>query len=57
VIEWDSEVNRSAGFARLQIERERHIAKRLREVAETANRVLAVVEVERARGVLEALRP
>jgi hypothetical protein len=56
VLEWDAEVNRSAGFARLQLERERHIAKRIREIAETAKRVLAVVEVERAQGVLTALR-
>jgi len=56
VLEWDAEVNRSAGFARLQLERERHMAARLREIAEYAGRVLAVIEVERTKGVLEALR-
>ncbi len=53
---WDAEINRSAGFARLQREREAFMAGRLRELARDAPRVLAVVEVERVRGVLTALR-
>ncbi len=53
---WDAEVNRSVGFARLQREREKFIASRLGEIAEGAARVLAVVEVERVKGVLAALR-
>lgn len=55
VLEWDAEVNRSAGFARLQREREAHMAARLREIALTWRRVLAVIEVERIKGVLVAL--
>jgi len=53
---WDAEVNRTAGFARLQREREGHIAERLRELAQGRSRVLAVIEVERVKGVLAALR-
>ncbi len=56
VLEWDAEVNRTAGFAQLQRRREAHMASRLREIAATAPRVLAVVEVERVKGVLAALR-
>lgn len=56
VLAWDAEVNRAAGFTRLQREREAHMARRLREIAARARRVLAVVEVERSRGVLAALR-
>ncbi len=56
VLEWDAEVNRSPGFARLQREREAHMASRLREMASTTSRILAVIEVERAKGVLAALR-
>jgi heme-degrading monooxygenase HmoA len=56
VIAWDGEVNRRAGFAALQHRRERHMASRLRELATDAGRVLAVVEVERAKGVLAGLR-
>ncbi len=52
---WDAEVNRSAGFARLQRERERFTGSRLRELAQGPVKVLAVVEVERAKGVLAAL--
>ncbi len=54
-IAWDAEINRSVGFARLQKERERFIAGRLRDAAEGTARVLAVVEVERAKGVLAEL--
>ncbi len=55
-IAWDAEVNRSAGFIRLQREREDHIAGRLREMAAPGTRVFAVIEVERVTGVLAALR-
>ncbi len=53
---WDAEVNRSAGFARLQKEREKFMAGQLRKLAQGGMRILAVVEVERIRGVLTALR-
>ncbi len=56
VLEWDAEVNRTAGFAKLQHRREAHMADRLKEIAARAPRVLAVIEVERVRGVLAALR-
>lgn len=53
---WDAEVNRTPGFARLQRQREAFMAVRLREIATEASRVLAVIEVERVKGVLAALR-
>lgn len=53
---WDAEVNRTVGFTRLQREREKYMASRLCQVAESAPRVLAVIEVERVKGVLAALR-
>lgn len=55
-IAWDAEVNRPVGFARLQREREAFIAGRLRALAEDRARILAVIEVERVKGVLAALR-
>lgn len=55
-IAWDAEVNRTVGFTRLQREREKFMAARLREVANGDRRVLAVIEVERVKGVLAALR-
>lgn len=56
VLEWDKEVNGSPGFARLQARREAFLTSRLREIAETGGTVLAVIEVERVKGVLAALR-
>ncbi len=53
---WDAEVNRTAGFTRLQREREKFMASRLREVAQDGRQILAVIEVERVKGVLAALR-
>lgn len=56
VLAWDAEVNRAPGFTRLQREREAHMARRVREIAAGARRILAIIEVERARGVLASLR-
>ena len=55
VLEWDAEVNGSPGFRRLQRRREAHIASRLEDLAREG-KTLAVIEVERAQGVLSALR-
>jgi hypothetical protein len=54
-VAWDAEINRTVGFARLQKEREKFIAGRLRDLAQGPARILAVVEVERAKGVLAGL--
>ena len=56
VLEWDGEVNRSAGFRRLQRLREQHMAEGLRALAAEASPILAVVELEREKGVAAALR-
>ncbi len=56
VLEWDAEVNGSPGFVRLQARRERFMAARLREIARSVGSVLAVIEVERVKGVMAALR-
>ncbi len=56
VLEWDAEVNGSPGFQRLQARREAFMAGRLREIAASEPSVLAVVEVERVRGVQVALQ-
>ncbi len=54
-VAWDAEINRTVGFARLQKEREKFIALRLRQLANGRSVVLAVIEVERAKGVLAEL--
>jgi hypothetical protein len=56
VIEWDAEVNGPPGFAQLQARREAYMAARLREITTSGGSVLAVIEVERVRGVLADLR-
>ncbi|HKW42751.1 MAG TPA: hypothetical protein VJP06_01065 [Thermoplasmata archaeon] len=56
VLEWDAEVNGSPGFKRLQARREAFMADRLREIAASRPSVLAIIEVERARGVQAALQ-
>ncbi len=55
VREWDALVNGSAGYRRLQGEREAFIARRLRQLAAKYRTLLALVEVERAGGVLGRL--
>ena len=56
VLEWDATVNGSPGFVRLQTRREAFMANRLREITASSDSVLALIEAERAKGVLTALR-
>ena len=56
VLAWDAEVNGPPGFARLQAKREAFMAARLRQIAAEGASVLAIIEVERTKGVLAALR-
>lgn len=55
VLEFDSAVNGSKGFKRLEKARENHMAERLAELSRDCVTVLAVVEAERAEGVGNAL--
>ncbi len=54
-IKWDAIVNGPRSLARVEAERERHMAARLREEAATVKRLLAVVPVARLAGVLANL--
>ncbi len=56
VREWDVRVNGSEGYRKLQSEREAFIARRIRQLASRYGTLLALVEVERADGVLGRLR-
>lgn len=56
VREWDGRVNGSEGYRKLQAEREEFIARRIRQLARKYRTLLALVEVERADGVLGRLR-
>ena len=56
VLAWDARVNRARGLRALQREREAHVARRLLEISRAGGPLLALVELERARGVAERLR-
>ena len=55
VAEWDALVNRTAGYRRLQEEREAFLARRIRQLASRYGVLLALVEVERVGGVRRSL--
>jgi len=52
---WDREVNALQGFSMLTKRREDYMARRIRELAGKYDRIAAVVEVERAAGLLSRL--
>ncbi len=56
VREWDARVNGSEGYRKLQAEREAFVSRRIRQLASRYGVLLALVEVERAEGVLDRLR-
>jgi hypothetical protein len=55
VLDWDRRLRKVRGYDLLEKRREAEMAKRLQELAEKTERLLAVVEVERASGVAERL--
>ncbi len=55
VLAWDARVNRARGLRALQGKREAHMAARISELSHSGETLLALVEVERARGVSAGL--
>jgi pheromone shutdown protein TraB len=55
VREWDAVVNQSAGYRKLVAEREEFLARRIRQLASRYGVLLALIDVERAKGVLGRL--
>jgi hypothetical protein len=56
VLDWDRRLRKVKGYDRLEMRREAEITKGVVELAGRAKRLFAVVEVERAAGVLECLQ-
>jgi len=56
IIDWDRRVNRSRGFRELQLRREAHMAEVLESVSRKRGSLMAVIEMERVEGVVDALR-
>ncbi|MDI6917406.1 MAG: hypothetical protein QMC80_06380, partial [Thermoplasmatales archaeon] len=55
IFEWDKIVNKLKGFRALEKKREEHMSKKLSELSEKHNRILAVVELQRLKGISEML--
>ena len=55
VFEWDKTVNKLKGFRALEKKREEYISKRLSELSERHNKILAVIELQRLKGISEIL--
>jgi pheromone shutdown protein TraB len=54
-IDWDRRVNKAKGFRKLEAERERHMARALVKLCSRYRNVLALVDCERADGVIGQL--
>jgi hypothetical protein len=55
VADWDRKVNRAKGFRELERAREEHMTGALRSMARQYKTILAVIEQERAQGVVDLL--
>jgi hypothetical protein len=55
VTDWDRKVNRARGFRELERAREEHMATALRSMARQYKSILAIIEYERAQGLVDLL--
>lgn len=55
-LEWDAYVNTVKSYRQVSLNRERHMADEIRDIARYRRSLLAVIEVERAEGVASLLR-
>ena len=55
-LDWDRFISRKKGFAALDKRREEHIAKELIDCAKYRKSILAVIEVERTKGIAEHIQ-
>lgn len=53
VLEWDREINKLKGFRNLESKREEHMARELLRLAKEHNRILCVIEMQKAEGVCQ----
>lgn len=54
-LDWDEYVSKKKGFGKLDRMREKHIAEELIDISRYRKSILAVIEVERVKGVLEIM--
>lgn len=55
-VRWDREVNGLPGFRKMTERREEYMARRIAKLSEKYGKIAAVVEVERASGVIDRLK-
>ncbi len=55
VIEWDRTVNKVKGYANLEKRREHYVAHKLKQLSGGYKRIMVVVELQRAEGILKHL--
>ena len=53
VLEWDRVINKLKGFRNLETKREEHMAKELLRLAKENDRILCIMEMQRAEGVCQ----
>ena len=56
IYEWDKTVNRLKGFRKLEEKREEHIAKRIMDLSKRHDKILAIVELQRLKGISELVK-
>lgn len=56
VIEWDRKINNLRGFRALERRREQRMAEKLVSHTNVATNILAIIELERAKGVADCIR-
>jgi hypothetical protein len=54
-IDWDNHVNKAKGFQVLEKERERHMARVIVRLSKRYQRILAIVDFERTKGIVEIM--
>ena len=55
IMEWDRTVNKFRGFRSLEAEREKKMANRIKLLSKKYGNMLAVVEYERMKGIIDSL--
>ena len=53
MLEWDREINKLKGFRNLETKREEHMARELLRLVKENDRILCIIEMQRAEGVCQ----
>lgn len=56
VMEWDAEINKLKGFRNLEDKREQYMAREIMRLAKENQRILCILDIQRANGVLNKIK-